>query len=149
HIGALIGARHSHLDNAGYSIDQKRISSQEASPDRLVEALLAEERWRQVLSSLVVCFFARGIYQVDVVLRALNVAGFSLTEKDLKSIAGEIHREKYRFKIREGFSFEGLDVPRRVLDTATPLGRLDDEYIKSAVKHFAGLMAHRAREQDL
>jgi len=50
HIGVLIGARHSHLDNAGYSIDQKLIAKKQLSPEELAEALLAEERWRQVLS---------------------------------------------------------------------------------------------------
>ncbi|MBN2374719.1 aldehyde:ferredoxin oxidoreductase, partial [bacterium] len=59
HIGALIGARHSHLDNAGYSVDQKTLVKKEVSPEDLVEILIKEEKWRQILSSLVVCFFAR------------------------------------------------------------------------------------------
>ena len=56
-----IGARHSHLDNGGYGIDQKTLVNQKMKPEELVDTLLEEERWRQVLSSLVVCFFARGI----------------------------------------------------------------------------------------
>ena len=33
-------------------------------------ALVKEERWRQVLTSLVICLFARGVYTEDVVLKA-------------------------------------------------------------------------------
>lgn len=83
HIGVLVGARHSHLDNAGYSIDQKLLPNKSVSPDDLAVALLTEERWRQTLSSLVVCFFARGVYQQDVILKALSMAGFSFTQENL------------------------------------------------------------------
>ena len=72
------------------------------SPKQLVETLVSEERWRQVLSSLVVCFFARGIYQPETVTKALEVAGFDLSGDDLAALGETIHREKYRFKLREG-----------------------------------------------
>ena len=73
HLGAIIGARHSHLDNAGYGIDQKTLVNQKMRPEELIDTLLEEERWRQVLSSLVVCFFARGIYSPELVTRLLGV----------------------------------------------------------------------------
>jgi len=56
HIGFAIGARHSHLDNAGYSIDQKVLVKGKLTPSELVEKLLEEEAIRQILSSLVICF---------------------------------------------------------------------------------------------
>ena len=135
HIGVLIGARHSHLDNAGYSIDQKLIAKKQLSPEELAEALLAEERWRQVLSSLVICFFARGIYSPDLVSRALHLAGFELTPQDLQEIGEEIHREKYRFKFREGFSLDNIRLPKRILETPSPTGRLDEGFIRTVVDH--------------
>ena len=69
YLGYLTGARHSHLDSAGYSLDQKAAQKGEVL-DPVVTAgkLLSEERWRQVLSSLVVCMFARGIYTEEAVL---------------------------------------------------------------------------------
>jgi len=141
HIGILIGARHSHLDNAGYSIDQKALArNKNPLPEELVEALLAEERWRQILSSLAVCFFARGIYLPETVLKALRQAGFDLSIEDLPRIGEEIHREKYRFKIREGFSLESLRIPGRILETLSPAGRLDERYIREAIGHFRRLM---------
>jgi aldehyde:ferredoxin oxidoreductase len=40
HLGVLIGARHSHLDNAGYSLDQKVLAKNLVSPRELAETLL-------------------------------------------------------------------------------------------------------------
>ncbi|MFC2033027.1 aldehyde ferredoxin oxidoreductase N-terminal domain-containing protein [Chloroflexota bacterium] len=136
HIGVLVGARHSHLDNAGYSVDQKLMSKKSVTPDELAVALLTEERWRQVLSSLVVCFFARGVYQQDVILKALGMAGFSLTREDLDHIGEDIHRSKYRFKFREGFSLDDINLPNRILEANTPFGKLEETYIKSVVESF-------------
>jgi len=141
HIGVLVGARHSHLDNAGYSVDQKLLPKKNVSPDELAAMLLTEERWRQILSSLVICFFAREVYQQDVVLKALRMAGFSLTRKNLEHIGEDIHGSKYRFKLREGFSLEDSQIPERILDTATPLGKLKESYIRSVVEHFKKLLA--------
>ena len=136
HIGVLIGARHSHLDNAGYSVDQKTLAKKKpTSPEELAEALLTEERWRQVLASLVICFFARGIYQPDVVSKALHLAGFDIAPEALHRIGEEIHREKYRFKTREGFSLDKLRLPKRIFETSSPLGKLDEKFIRGAIEH--------------
>ncbi len=140
HIGVLVGARHSHLDNAGYSVDQKNLPKQDVSSEELAAGLLNEERWRQVLSSLVVCFFARGLYKPGVVLKALELTGFALTREDLNRIGEEIHKRKYRFKIRHGFSLDDIYLPKRILETSTPFGQVSESYIKSAVSHFKRLI---------
>jgi len=135
HIGTLIGARHSHLDNAGYSIDQKLLTKKRLTPEELAEALLSEEEWRQILSSLVVCFFARGIYGVDTVSKALQSAGFDLSEADLNRIGKDIHREKYEFKTREGFDLDSLRLPKRIFETAAPAIEFDETYIRKVIEH--------------
>jgi len=140
HIGVMIGARHSHLDNAGYSVDQKNLSKQDVGFEELAADLLSEERWRQVLSSLVVCFFARGLYKSDVVLKALELTGFALTREDLNRIGEAIHKRKYEFKIRHGFSLDDIYLPKRILETSTPFGQVSESYIKSAVSHFKRLI---------
>jgi aldehyde:ferredoxin oxidoreductase len=133
HTGVLIGARHSHLDNAGYGIDQKNPGGL-LDPEELVESLLTEEYWRQILSSLVTCFFARGIYREETVLKALNAAGFDFAPDDLNRIGETIHREKYRFKIREGFSLDKIRIPGRIYETQSQVSGWDERYIRSAVE---------------
>jgi aldehyde:ferredoxin oxidoreductase len=135
HVGCLMGARHSHLDNAGYSVDQKALVKEELSPETLGDALLEEESWRQILSSIVICYFAREIYDLDTVLNCLKVAGFDLDEDRLLKTGRDIHREKFRFKTREGFSFDALRIPERILQTKAPAPGLSKQYIRAALDH--------------
>jgi len=133
HLGCLIGARHSHLDNAGYSVDQKTLVKKRLSPRELVDMLLAEERWRQVLSSLVVCFFARGIYTPEIVTRALALSGFDLSSDALTALGRSIHRAKYQYKLREGFRPEDLRLPKRIFQTPSPVRDWDEAYLRAAL----------------
>src|SRR5512136_401775 len=138
HLGWLTGARHSHLDSAGYSLDQKAAAKGEAlTPDGVADALLKEERWRQVLTSLVICLFARGIYTEDLVLKALAVAGFDWSAGQLSQLGVETLRLKNQFKSREGFDLPQVRIPRRILETPTPLGTIDEAFMRQALAHFA------------
>lgn len=51
------------------------------SSEELALMLFNEESWRQVLSSLVVGFFSRGIYKPDLVSRALEVTGYNFWDR--------------------------------------------------------------------
>ncbi|MCX8028325.1 MAG: aldehyde ferredoxin oxidoreductase family protein [Thermodesulfovibrionales bacterium] len=128
HVGYLIGARHSHLDNAGYSVDKKLLSSSEITAQEIASLIVSEEKWRQILSSLVICFFAREIYKPEVVLRALQTTGFNLSQEELTSISKEILKEKYAFKIREGFSFDNLEIPERIFQTPSSAGFINKDF---------------------
>jgi len=142
HIGALIGARHSHLDNGGYSFDQKAFSAGKTpTPQEVVDALLEEERWRQVLSSLVVCFFARKLYSEETVVRALRAMGFDLTEDALVGLGQEIHRAKYAFKVREGFTLDKIRIPRRILETPALSSQISEDFMRDALARFQQAIA--------
>ena len=137
HLTYLTGSRHSHLDSAGYSLDQKAGARGEPlTPEGVAEALLKEERWRQVLASLVVCFFARGVYTPETVLRALAVTSSEHTAEDLVRLGTETLRRKYAFKMREGFDPAALRIPRRILETPSPLGPLEEEFLRQCIARF-------------
>lgn len=133
HIGFLVGARHSHLDNAGYSIDQKILIEKQLTSEELAGKLIDEESWRQILSSLVVCFFARGIYKPEVVSKSLHIAGFDISIERLSTLGRSILRDKYRFKIREGFKLHDIDIPRRIFKIATPIGMLNEDFMRETI----------------
>jgi aldehyde:ferredoxin oxidoreductase len=136
-LGHLTGSRHSHLDSAGYSVDQKSLhKGEQLSPETVATLLIEEERWRQVLSSLVICFFARAIYTPQVVARALEVMGWDVTEQDLSRIGVEILKAKYEFKIREGYDFRKSRLPKRVLETPTPFGPVTEEYLRRGMQSY-------------
>ena len=132
HIGFLIGSRHSHLDCAGYSLDQKL--KEPLPPRELVERLIEEESWRQILSSLVVCFFARGIYKPEMVVKTLKTLGYDYDVDGLRDLGRRIYEEKQRLKYELGFKPEALKPPERVLETESPHRTLKIEYFDEALK---------------
>jgi aldehyde:ferredoxin oxidoreductase len=137
YLGFLTGARHSHLDSAGYSLDQKAITSKTTmTAAAMAEALLGEERWRQVLTSLTTCLFARNIFTPDLCVRALGAAGFSWTADELALLGEDTLRRKHAFKLREGFDPASLRLPKRLFDTPSPAGTFDEAFMREAIAHF-------------
>jgi aldehyde:ferredoxin oxidoreductase len=134
HIGYLAGARHSHLDSGGYSIDKKLMVNKNMTPEAVAAEIIAEERWRQILTSLVICYFARELYTPDIVKEALRLSGFDLDDAAMKRIGEEIHTEKFRFKIREGFSFDNLRIPKRIYQTLSGAGMIDEKFVLAAME---------------
>lgn len=141
HLGYLTGARHSHLDSAGYALDQQAAKKGERlTPEGVAQALIEEERWRQVLTSLVLCLFARGVYDMDTVRRALAVAGFERTEAQLHQLGADILRQKYAFKEREGFDGLQLPLPARIWETPSPAGPFDEAFLRTALAAYRALL---------
>ncbi len=136
-VGTLVGARHSHLSNMGYSIDQKTVGS--PSPERMVEQIAKNEDWLYVYYSLVGCYFARGVYDEAAILKALDLIGLPKTNQELRSLGNEIFQRLYRFKIREGFKLSAESIPKRLTETETPHGTLDRTKLNEMVQHYIKL----------
>jgi aldehyde:ferredoxin oxidoreductase len=134
-VGPLVGARHSHLSNSGYSIDQK-ILNQPISIEQIVDFLIEQEDWLYVLYSLGTCYFARRIYSKEVVCEALKTLGIDKTQEELTKMGKEVFHNLYKFKIREGFELGEQNIPKRIFDVQTPHGRLEFKVIKSMVDYY-------------
>lgn len=142
HLGLLLGSRHSHLDMAGYSFDQKNLGKNVYGKE-YVEKLLEEEEWRQVLTSLVVCLFSRGIYTPETVSKALKVLGQEHEVEELFSIGQKIHREKLKFKIINGFDIDKLIIPDRIFEVPSPHGYIDKEKFMKMICYYKELVNYR------
>ena len=133
YLNNLTGARHSHLDSAGYDLDQKLIGK-DFTIKEVIEQLLKEEEWRQILSSLVVCFFARKVYTPVATLKALDALGMeNWTVEKLEKLGREIHRAKMAFKFREGYDLDKLRIPKRIFEVPTPHGFLREVELRKAI----------------
>jgi len=139
HLGFLLGIRHSHLDNAGYALDQKREKEVFASPEHLARALIKEEAFRHVLSSLVVCFFARNIYTPALIPELSRAAGAPLPE-DLLEKGLALYRRKLALKEKMGFRLDDLSLPRRVFETKTPGPQPDPDFARKTLHAAATLL---------
>ena len=123
-VGASVGARHSHLCNGGYSLDQ---SMKEAYSEEIANKLYKEEVERCVVNSLVMCLFARKVYDKPTILSALSTMGYELTSEDLDTIAEKIYAMKLRIKKAMGFEQEKVRFPKRFFETPSLHGQLDED----------------------
>jgi aldehyde:ferredoxin oxidoreductase len=127
-VGAAVGARHSHLCNAGYSIDQSLISGKggNVDPAHMAEKLMEEEIERCMLNSLVMCLFARKVYDRETLRRALAAIGRDLSDEDLTAIAKRNYATKLRIKKALGFDWGSIRLPKRYFETPSAYGLLDE-----------------------
>ncbi|MGD0954479.1 MAG: aldehyde ferredoxin oxidoreductase family protein [Methanotrichaceae archaeon] len=132
-VGQIVGVRHSHLDNAGYSIDQKAAKKQ-LSSEQMVDEIINEDNSRGVFNSLVGCLFARGVYTSENIIDALGAVGIEKTKDDLDSLGKRIFDEKYRFKTREGFDLSKVRVPKRFYETVSTLGKVDPQTVDEMLR---------------
>lgn len=141
-ISLVIGSRHSHLDAGAYSMDQKILSKGEKlpTPEEAVKMIVEEEAWRQILTSLVLCLFARAVYTPEKVSKALKALGYDLTPEDLKKVGWKIYLKKQRIKWEEGFKPGEIRLPERIFEVPTPLGKLSREYLQQALRAFEQMM---------
>lgn len=124
-MGFLIGGRHSHLDNAGYSLDQK-VLNKPISNEEAIKRLVIEEEWRNVLNSLVICLFARGVYDIDTTVKSLSTLKIERTEEELTKLGTEIQKRRLEFKKQEGFSLQDAykKLPQRFTEMMTAHGHV-------------------------
>ena len=125
-LGHLLGARHSHLDNAGYAIDQKL---EPYTDEAIVDSIIADEAERIVQTSTAICLFARGVYDLETISQALGSIGIERSAGQLQSMGERVYWERVRLRERLGFRARLDDVPRRFFETPTPRGQLDPQRV--------------------
>ena len=132
-LGHLLGARHSHLDNAGYAIDQKL---EPYTDEAIVDAIIADEAERIVQTSTAICLFARGVYDLETIARALNSVGIDRDAAALRTMGQRIYWERVRLRERLGFRASPRDIPKRFFETPTPRGQLEPERLAQMLEQY-------------
>jgi len=132
-VGLTVGARHSHLCNAGYAVDQ---SIKTFDENKMVDTLFDEELERCLLNSLVICLFARKLFNRETVLKALQAAGYSLTDDALTMIAKRIYSTKLRLKEKLGFDPRQVELPKRFFKTPSMHGTLESSIVERMINQY-------------
>jgi aldehyde:ferredoxin oxidoreductase len=132
-VGQLVGVRHSHLDNAGYAVDQKAIKKP-MDAEMMVDELIKEDNSRGVFNSLVGCLFARGVYTEENIIDSLETVGIVKSRDDLTELGKRIFEEKYKFKVQEGFDLSKVRVPRRFYETISAAGLVTPETVEEMLR---------------
>ena len=141
-VGVAVAARQSHLCNGGYSIDQalalKDGEGGAVNTDEIADALMKEEIERCMLNSLVICLFARKVYDRETILKAFAAIGNNLTDEDLSAIAKRIYATKLRIKKALGIDLRDVKLPKRFFETPTMHGKLDEATAYEIIEKYRG-----------
>ncbi|MDX9696510.1 MAG: hypothetical protein RBT49_12030, partial [Bacteroidales bacterium] len=62
------------------------------------------------------------------------------TDNELLEMGKKIHLNKYKFKMREGFRFEKLDIPERIYQTNDPTGKITKEFVEGGINYAKSLI---------
>lgn len=144
-VGFSVAARHSHLDNAGYSIDQ---GLKEFSEEKVVDTIFFEEHDRCMTNSIGMCLFARKVYDHQTILDALNSIGHDLTDQDLVDVGKRTLRLKMQIKEKLGFSMKALRLPKRFFETTTMHGMVDEATAYRMIGSYVGKIRDMMKEPD-
>lgn len=122
-VGAMVGARHSHLCNGGYAYDQ---SAKELDKDKLLDYLFDEEVERCLLNSLIICLFARKVYDRSTIINVLKSVDKEYTNEELDQISKRIYQTKLRIKKALGFDLNNVKLPKKFFKTMSLSGMIDE-----------------------
>jgi aldehyde:ferredoxin oxidoreductase len=135
-VGMAVAARHSHLCNGGYALDQTLDKDKPLDPEWMAEALLSEEMERCMLNSLVMCLFARKVYDRETIKKAFSAIGKDYTDEDLNAVARRNYATKLRIKKALGFDWENMKLPKRFFETPSSNGILNEETANEILKQY-------------
>jgi aldehyde:ferredoxin oxidoreductase len=128
-----LGLRHSHLDSGGYSYDQKE---QGKDVSKAVDFLVKDEQGRVLLTSMVSCLFARGVYADELLATCLQAVGYSSLAENLGPVSRNIQKLRWKNRFTTGYVPEEVVIPKRFNEITTVKGPLDSAYLSSLMVEY-------------
>jgi len=133
-VSQALGLRHSHLDSGGYSYDQKETGT---DVSKAVDFLIKDEQGRVLLTSMVACLFARGIYTDELLAACLNAVGYQKIAENLGPVSKNIQQLRWKNRFVTGFKPETVTIPKRFHEIATVKGPLDSSFLSSLMEEYS------------
>lgn len=140
-----LGFRHSHLDNGGYSFDQKH---EEKDVKQAVDFLVKDEQGRVLLTSMVACLFAREVYKDELLADCLNALGYTTLAGNMEQVARHVQKMRWRIRLSTGFDPQGVKIPRRFTEVTTWKGPVDEAYINALKNAYAKRIMDLAKDEE-
>jgi aldehyde:ferredoxin oxidoreductase len=144
-VAQSLGFRHSHLDSAGYTYDQK---DDEKNVDRAVDFLLEDEQSRVFLTSMVACLFARSVYTPQVLNECLSSVGYGLLADNVESVSRHIQKQRWVTRFATGYDPAKVDIPKRFKQVVTWKGQIDEDYLQQLKEAYAKQIVGLVTERD-
>jgi aldehyde:ferredoxin oxidoreductase len=129
-----LGLRHSHLDSGGYSFDQKEKGK---DVSKAVDFLVKDEQGRALLTSMVACLFARGVYTDEMLTACLKTVGYGSIADNLGPVGRNIQQLRWKMSLATGYKPEEVTIPKRFYEVETAKGPVDSDYLNTLTKEYA------------
>ncbi|GAB6058352.1 aldehyde ferredoxin oxidoreductase C-terminal domain-containing protein [Desulfonatronum parangueonense] len=136
--------RHSHLDTGAYGYDQKE---HDKNPEKAVKYLVDDERERVLLTSLVSCLFARGVYKKELLAECLEAVGLPDLAANMDQAADEMQRLRWRMRLATGYQPEQSTVPKRCMEVETWAGKMDPGYLDAVRQGYINAIRELGKEE--
>jgi aldehyde:ferredoxin oxidoreductase len=133
-VSQALGFRHSHLDSGGYSYDQKH---DEKNVEDAVKFLIADERDRVLLTSMVSCLFAREVYQRELLGECLGSLGYKALADNIEAVSHHIQKLRWKNRFATGYKPEAVIIPKRFFEVTTWKGALDVVFLADLRDQYA------------
>jgi aldehyde:ferredoxin oxidoreductase len=133
-VSQALGLRHSHLDSGGYTYDQKEMSK---DPAKAVDFLVKDEQGRVLLTSMVACLFARGVYADAVLADCLRSVGYGTLADTLGPVSRNIQQLRWKTRLAAGYRPEDVSIPKRFFEITTSKGPIDGLFLSSLKDQYA------------
>jgi len=142
-VSESLSFRHSHLDSSAYSADQK---PQDKDADKTVAGFVKDEASRCVLTSMVGCLFARGVYNAERLGLALTSLGYDDVAANLDAAGEGIQRLRWRLRMRSGYAPMQAKIPKRYTEVVTWKGPIDTQYMETLRQAYAKKLMELGQE---
>lgn len=142
-VSQALGLRHSHLDAGGYAFDQR---NKAADVDGAVRFLVQDEQARVLLTSMVSCLFARGVYGDALLSECLRSVGYTTLADSLGTVSSQVQKLRWRARLRTGFDPHAVSIPKRFLEVGTWKGGIDRVYLDALKDAYADAILAFARD---
>ena len=129
-----LGFRHSHLDSGGYSFDQKEKGK---DVSKAVDFLVKDEQGRVLLTSMVACLFARGVYTDELLATCLKAVGYGSLAENLGPVSRNIQELRWKIRLASGFRPEEITIPERFYEVETVKGPMDRAFLDGLIQEYA------------
>jgi aldehyde:ferredoxin oxidoreductase len=139
-----LGFRHSHLDSGGYAYDQK---DGDRAVDTAVQFLVADERARGFLTSMVACLFARSVYTPQRLAECLDAVGYTALAQSTDETALRIQKKRWQMRFATGYDPTTVALPQRFREVATWRGPIDASYLNALQTAYAVAIGQLARPE--
>ncbi|MHB8111634.1 MAG: aldehyde ferredoxin oxidoreductase N-terminal domain-containing protein [Syntrophorhabdaceae bacterium] len=141
-----LGLRHSHLDSSGYAYDQKETG---ADVSKAVAFLIKDEQGRVLLTSMVACLFARGVYTDELLARCLKSIGYDYMAENLGPISRNIQELRWKMRLGTGFVPEEVKIPKRFYEVTTVKGAVNADFLDSLMQAYAKAIRELSPKKDV